>query len=681
VKRAGGPLVALGVLLSGLLGAARAGAQEKQFDAMVFRPAAGPRDLVMVQKSEVIGHLSPVVGLYTDLAFNPLSLINNDTNQAIKAVTAQLTLTPMVGIGFFNWIDVTAAIPLVAYQTGGNLRALGNEGTVPSSAVGDIRLQTRLAIPYLNRKDEVKSGFGMAVAANVDLPTGNPAAFTGDGIVTGGPTVIADYRFGFGLLLAANLGVWLRPSGEFAGIKLGDMASFGVAAEAYVIQRYGISIIGEVYGYPSLTKFPDSPSEVPAEVLLGIRWQSKYGITITTGGSFGAACGFGAPSIRIFNSITWQPETSREQDEINRVLLKQSEDPDGDGLIGDADRCPNAAGPPENLGCPDSDTDGDGVVDRLDECPDIPAGPHGKNGCPTAYIKGDEIVILDQVHFATDKDIILAESMGTLEEVARVLADNPEIRELRIEGHTDVRATDAYNMNLSQRRVNSVAKALTQSGIDPQRINAKGYGHSAPVYDDTGCTGPDEQLTPTCRAMTSKNRRVVFRIVRRGAPPPKPITGAPDGNSSVLPTRDGVLPSNATVLPSQSTVLPTKSVLPSSVLPQAGSNPGLPQQTKALPEKGVLPRQGTAKPAEEPKVAPPPEPKAAPPAAPKAVSPPPPAAPKPVPPPPPPPPPEPKAPPPAPPKSAEPPPLPPPKPATSAQPQQPKLKPKFESQD
>ncbi len=525
-----------------------AAAQEKRFDAETFRPSGAPRDLVMVQKSEVIGDLSPVVGLYADLAFNPLNfIVNTSTSQTVKAVTAGLTLTPIAGIGFFNWIDVTAAIPLVAWQTGDNLRDIGSEGSVSSSAVGDLRLQVRSAIPYFNRKDEVKSGFGLAVAANVNLPTGSVANFTSDGVVTGGPVLIADYRFGFGLLVAANAGLWLRPSGEFSGFKLGDMGSFGVAAEQYVLQSKGISVIGEVYGYPSLTKFPNEPSQVPAEVLLGVRWQSKKGISITAGGSFGAACGFGVPSLDLFTSITWQPGNSREQEEIDRLQARDEDDPDHDGLIGDADRCPHAAGPPENHGCPDTDTDGDGIIDRLDECPELPQGPHGKNGCPMAYVKGDEIVITDQVHFATDKDIILDDSKTTLAEVARVLVDHPEIREMVIEGHTDVRASDAYNMNLSQRRVNSVMHYLTtQEGIDPQRLTAKGFGHGKPVYDDTGCQGPDEGLSPTCKMMTSKNRRVVFRIVRRGAPPPRPITGAPDGNSSVLPRRTWSCPAPAT---------------------------------------------------------------------------------------------------------------------------------------
>ena len=584
-----------------LCAASSARAEERRFDAMVFRPSAAPRDLVMVQKTEVIGHLSPVAGLYFDVAFNPLKLVtNNTTEQTVNAIAAGVTFTPMLGIGFFNWIDVTAAIPLVAWQTGGNLRAIGSEGPISSSAVGDVRLMAKVALPYLNRKDEVKSGFAMSLGGGVNLPTGNLESFASDGVVTGGPTLIMDYRFGFGLLVAANVGLWLRPNRQLTNIAVGDMASFGVAAEAYVLQRYGVSVIGEVFGYPSLTKFPDSPRDIPAEVLMGIRWQSKHGVTITSGGSFGAACGFGAPSVRLFNSITWQPEKSREQEEINRLQQRDIDDPDHDGLIGDADRCPYIAGPPENKGCPDKDLDGDGVIDREDECPDLAAGPRGKRGCPTAFIKGDEIAIAGQVHFATDRDIILDESKPVLEEVVKVLADHPEIREVRIEGHTDIRATDAYNMNLSQRRVNSVMKFMTGAGVESSRLVAKGFGHSQPVYDDAGCTGADEQLTPTCRMMTSKNRRVVFRITHRGAPPPRAITGAPAGGDSVLPTKQGVLSGQGaqkTVLPTQQSVLPTKSVLPTSVLPSAGKGV-LPNQTKKLPDKGVLPKQGTTKPPE-----------------------------------------------------------------------------------
>ncbi|AUX42723.1 outer membrane protein [Sorangium cellulosum] len=599
-------------------------AEEGRFDAQVFRPAAAPRDLVMVQKSEVIGNLSPTVGLYSDIAADPLVLLvaGEDTNQAVNAISSRLELAFLAGIGFFDVFDVTMTMPLILFQEGGNLRRFGTEGSVKSNTVGDLRFSTKVSLPYLNRKEQVKEGFGMAVAGNLNFPTGDQNAFASDGALSGGATLIADYRFNFGLLLAANAGIWLRPENQFAGVRVGDMAQFGIAAEQYVVQRWGLSVLGNVYGYPSLSSYPDDPGQIPAEALLGLRWQTKHGVTIT----FGAACGFGAPSIRFFNVITWQPKTSQEQEEINRLQQQDNDDPDRDGLIGAADRCPDIPGSPENFGCPDLDTDGDGFFDRDDQCPDKPAGPHGKNGCPIAFIRGDEIVITEQVHFATDRDIILEDSNPTLEAVAQVLIDNPEIREVRIEGHTDVRASDVYNLALSQRRVASVMAYLIAKGVDPSRLQAKGYGHTQPIYDDTGCTGPDAQLSADCQFMTSKNRRVVFRILRYGAAGPKPLSGVPEGSGPVLPS-GGVLPQKSTgTLPTQGT-LPNQGVLRSNVLP--GSEPTLPSAGTApggvapLPNRGdagglpsnksVLPRSGAPAPAPSTSAQPPAPPAAPPP--------------------------------------------------------------------
>ncbi|MEZ4298697.1 MAG: OmpA family protein [Polyangiaceae bacterium] len=602
--------LAAAALATGLALAAAndASAEPGRFDAQTFRPSAAPRDLVMVRKSEIIGHASPVVGLFSDLAFDPLVLVDKGTGDAIDIVSTRLTLTAMAGIGLWNWLDFTAALPIIAFQDGGNLRRIGTEGSVKPQALGDLRLEAKLGLPFLHRKDQVKSGFGAALYGNVNLPTGDVKAFASDGVVTGGAGVILDYRFNFGLLLAANGGVWLRPDREFAGTRVGNMASFGVAAEMYVLQRYGISVVGEVFGYPSMVSFPNDPAQIPAEGLLGVRWQSKWGLTVTVGGSFGAACSFGAPGLRLWSSITWQPGRSREQIEINRLMEKDSTDPDKDGLIGDADRCPDVPGRPENYGCPDTDSDGDGVNDREDDCPDLPSNARGKGGCPGAFVKGDEIVIMDQVHFATDKDVILDDSKPMLEDVATVLLRHPEIREIEIEGHTDIRAGDAYNKALSQRRVNSVLRYLESRGIESDRLKATGYGHGKPLYDDSGCTGPDEDLTPTCRFMTSKNRRVVFRITKRGAPPPTAITGA-DGNSTSLPTKenilpgakDGVLPNqgkdgNGGVLPGKDKgALPNQGVLPKSETQQLpkSDDTGLPKQDTTLPSEGVLPRSGT----------------------------------------------------------------------------------------
>ncbi len=613
--------------------------EEGRFDAQIFRPSAAPRDLVMIQKSEVIGHMSPVFGFYSDISIDPLAIASITTGKEISAVGARLQITGLAGVGFYDWFDITLAMPFVGYQTSDNLRQLGSEGSVSPTALGDLRFNTKIAIPYFNRKEKAKSGVGLAVTGNLNLPTGDQNAFASDGAVTGGFGAIADYRFNFGLLVSANGGLWLRPDRQFAGTKVGDMANFGLGAEMYVVQRWGWSVLGGVFGHVSLSKFPDSPAQVPAEALLAMRFQTDSGFTFTVGGAFGANCGFGAPVFRAFGGIMWTPANSREQAEINRIKSIDSEDPDKDNVTGAADKCPDKAGTVENGGCPDEDEDKDGTIDRDDKCPAL-AG--NREGCPAAYVKDDEIVVLDPVHFATDKDIILPESLPVLDQVVSVMLASPDIRELEVEGHTDIRAGDAYNFTLSQRRVESVRTYMISKGIEPNVLTARGYGHSKPAFDDSSCNAKDEELSGNCKFMTSKNRRVVFRIKRRGAPQsqslgggapilgPSGATGLPEGSSlgssnplggseTVFPqSKSGpVLPSGATGLPSSGSGLPSNggalpssgSGLPSSggALPSSGS--GLPSSGGALPSSGsVLPSsKPTPKPVEAPKKpAPPP---------------------------------------------------------------------------
>jgi outer membrane protein OmpA-like peptidoglycan-associated protein len=52
---------------------------------------------------------------------------------------------------------------------------------------------------------------------------------------------------------------------------------------------------------------------------------------------------------------------------------------------------------------------------------------------------------------------------------------------VQIEGFTDSRGTDEYNLQLSQSRADAVASAIIQRGVDAQRVRALGYGEGFPV--------------------------------------------------------------------------------------------------------------------------------------------------------------------------------------------------------
>ncbi len=97
-----------------------------------------------------------------------------------------------------------------------------------------------------------------------------------------------------------------------------------------------------------------------------------------------------------------------------------------------------------------------------------------------ARIQGNKILILEPVNFATDQDVILSESFPVLEEVSQVLKTHPEIQRILIEGHTDSRAGEAYNLDLSKRRAASVRTYLQESGVEPERLCSPGLRPEPP---------------------------------------------------------------------------------------------------------------------------------------------------------------------------------------------------------
>jgi len=109
-------------------------------------------------------------------------------------------------------------------------------------------------------------------------------------------------------------------------------------------------------------------------------------------------------------------------------------------------------------------------------------------------------VVLRGIKFGSDTAYIEPASVGVLELVAQRLRENPEIR-VRIEGYTDERATEAYNLELSQERAEAVKRILVGYGVGPERLETVGYGEANPI-------APND--TPEGRAL---NRRVELDVI------------------------------------------------------------------------------------------------------------------------------------------------------------------------
>jgi len=117
------------------------------------------------------------------------------------------------------------------------------------------------------------------------------------------------------------------------------------------------------------------------------------------------------------------------------------------------------------------------------------------------------VVTIGDVLFATNEANLTPNGMSTLRKLADVMAQNPE-RTVLVEGFTDSTGSSNYNMDLSQRRANAVATALTSMGVARERIAMKGYGEAFPVAGND--TASNRQL----------NRRVEIVLSNDNAPIP-----------------------------------------------------------------------------------------------------------------------------------------------------------------
>jgi outer membrane protein OmpA-like peptidoglycan-associated protein len=117
------------------------------------------------------------------------------------------------------------------------------------------------------------------------------------------------------------------------------------------------------------------------------------------------------------------------------------------------------------------------------------------------------VVTIGDVLFATDRAELNANGMANVRKLADVMMQNPD-RTVLVEGFTDSTGSRAHNQDLSERRAQSVAQALTSMGVPRERVAMRGYGQAYPVASNDNAG--NRQL----------NRRVEIVLSNEGAPIP-----------------------------------------------------------------------------------------------------------------------------------------------------------------
>lgn len=204
------------------------------------------------------------------------------------------------------------------------------------------------------------------------------------------------------------------------------------------------------------------------------------------------------------------PNEPEDRDEFEDEDGCPDPDNDQDQVLDTDDECPMEPEDRDTFedddGCPDPDNDQDTVLDPDDECPLAPGEPSA-NGCPVSVrVENAQIRILQQIQFETDRARLHRTAFPILQEVLAVLRANPQIRGVRVEGHTDSRNSEEYNQDLSQRRAQTVVDWLVENGIEQNRLTPRGYGESRPIDDNNTRRG------------RLNNRRVEFHITDPAPP-------------------------------------------------------------------------------------------------------------------------------------------------------------------
>lgn len=148
----------------------------------------------------------------------------------------------------------------------------------------------------------------------------------------------------------------------------------------------------------------------------------------------------------------------------------------------------------------EADTDGDGIIDSKDKCPTVYAKT--ADGCPApepvaepapapvpppvaapAVAPSPKKLVLEGVNFDHDKATLRQDAYPVLDQAAADLKEWGDVK-VDINGYTDNRGKDQYNLKLSQRRAEAVRAYLIGKGVAADRLTAKGFGETRPVADN-----------------------------------------------------------------------------------------------------------------------------------------------------------------------------------------------------
>lgn len=500
---------------------ARAQDATESIDVERFKPAITHDPFVITEGSAVSGYQRDdplLLAVDFNAASNPLMFVGPQGDVLTRIVERRLGFDLLGSYTLSRRVEIGLALPLFAAQ-------VGDDDPNPAG-LGDLRLVPKFRLTG-------GAAGGLALVTELRLPTHTDNEFSGGArSPVFAPRLALDRRIGNHLRLGLNAGVLLRERTEYRNIEAGSELTYSGAIAYYFGGFDGDVAVGlDLHGGSGLAAI--DREELPLEGQLYARVKTSPDTVLQLGPAAGLIPGYGTPNFRFYAGLTWAPDRGAP---LAGAAV---------GAVGAEHQCPACPEDDPSEGLVRAiviDRDGEPIRTssaRVDDLPATPTGPgvhevevapgrhtlwvrakgYVPQKIPVRVPRGGEVektVVLDPieftfngdrleyngiVYFAFDSDRLVRESHDLLDEVADVLDAYPQIKRLRVAGHTDNRGTNEYNLDLSRRRAGSVMTYLIEIGVDPDRLEAAGYGEEQPVSN-----------------VHRENRRVEFVIVRGRVP-------------------------------------------------------------------------------------------------------------------------------------------------------------------
>lgn len=404
----------------------------------------------------------PAIGGLIDYGYKPLVVYDAAGEERAALVRHQLVFHLGASFVFVDRFRLAVNVPLALYQDGEDVAIEGvPHRSANAPAIGDVRFAVDARIT-----GRWGDPFVLAAGVRAWLPTGVPSQFTSDGTVRVAPQLLAAGTLG-AFVWGARLAMVARARDDlYAGRQLGS-EMFAAASAGVALAGGRVRIAPEIWlssGFTGGASFLGK-RDTAIGWLFGAHVTTASGTRIGAGIGSGIGPGLGAPLVNAVASIEWGSPIA----------------------------------PPPHA--PARDEDPEWTVD-----PDAIQPPPRPADRPLAVVTETEIEIRESVAFVRDSADLAGDSDAVLGAVAAALRDHPEIRKLRVEGHTDATGDPGYNEQLSARRATAVTQWLVEHGVEAARLESVGFGSRRPI-------APND--TEEGRA---RNRRVVFGILERASP-------------------------------------------------------------------------------------------------------------------------------------------------------------------